>query len=90
MAKWKYSIKLHSAIAKADEMFDLSEVEKDCPEEAKEMLAVELEKALPLFRFASEIRKAKSIAKVNRILDKVLNTADAKSVWCGFPYQGEI
>ena len=84
MAAWRYRIQLNEVIAWATSEFDLSEVEKECPDQVKNKIAEELRKAFPLQRFASKILQAKSIAEVNRILEKVFDTADSELVWCGF------
>jgi hypothetical protein len=74
---------LNQILKQVSENYDLSREEEDCPAEVKEAIAVELEKAPPLKRFAEHIRNAKSIAKVNRVLDNVWDEADYSKVWCG-------
>ena len=80
---WRYEIDLAGVLLKCAEQYDLERVEEDCPEEVKEMIATELEKAWPLKRFATAIRKCKSIAALNRTLENVYIEADFSRVWCG-------
>lgn len=83
MANWRYKIELNQAISQVTEDYDLSRVEEPCPEEVRDILAKECEKAAPLRRFGQQFRDAKSIAEVNRILNDVFEEADKKLVWCG-------
>lgn len=85
MARWRYKIELSRVLAEVGEKFDLERVEENCPEECKEALAKEVSKAWPLRGFADDIRSAKSIAAVNRILARVYDEADRMLVWCGMP-----
>lgn len=81
---WRYEINLNVVLSELGEEFDLSRHEEFCPEEVRELLAKECEKARPLRRFATPIRDAQSIAEVNRILENVYDVADIQGVWCGF------
>jgi hypothetical protein len=83
MSNWRYKIELNGVIERVSEDFDLTRVEEPCPEEVRDALAAECEKAQPLYRFGQQFRDAKSIAEVNRILDSVFTVADEKLVWCG-------
>jgi len=83
MANWKYQIELNQVINDLSEQYDLECPKEPCPQEVKEALAKELQKAPPLAHYAKKIQKATSIAQVNRILNSVFNTADASLVWCG-------
>ncbi|MFY4731208.1 hypothetical protein [Nitrospira sp. BLG_2] len=80
---WRHKIELNQVINQMTDKYDLSRFEKRCPTEVKETLATEVAKAPPLARFADLIRKAKTIAAVNRILENVFNEADYHKVWCG-------
>ncbi len=80
---WRYKIDLAGALKKAGDKYDLEFVEENCPKEVKELLASEVKKAFPIAYFAPQIMKAKSIAAVNRILEKVYDEADRSAVWCG-------
>ena len=86
MANWRFQIQLNKVLADQEEKHDFSRVEEPCPQECLEELAVEVSKAWPLARFAGQLRKAKSIAEVNRILENVYNAADTHRVWCGLGY----
>lgn len=81
---WREKIELNQVISKMSEKYNLDNYEEPCPNEVKEELAKEIEKSIWLNRFASKIRKSKSIAAVNRILANVFDEADFKKVWCGF------
>lgn len=83
MTNWRYRIKLNEVIERVSEDFDLTRVEEPCPEEVRNALAEECEKAQPLYSFGQRLRDAGSIAEVNRILDTVFDVADQKLVWCG-------
>lgn len=80
---WRYKIELRKVLSDMADQHDLERVEEPCPEEVKTAIATEIEKALPLHRFAKQIRQAKSIAAVNRILNKIYDEADQSAVWCG-------
>lgn len=80
---WRHKIELNKVMSDVCDKHDLSRVEEDCPEEVKEALATEIEKAWPIAHFCKKIRSAKSIAAVNRILERVYNDADRHAVWCG-------
>lgn len=84
MANWNYKIELNKVMTKVSNDFDLSNYEEECPKEVKEAIAIEVEKAIPLKHFAPKLRKAVSIAEVNRIIERVYNEADRSLVWCGF------
>lgn len=83
MANWKHKIELNKVLADMGDKHDLSSVEEPCPDGVKEAIATELAKARPLQKFCTPIRKAVSIAAVNRILDRVYDEADRSLVWCG-------
>jgi len=83
MVNWRHRIELNETLERVSDEFDLTRHEEPCPEEVREALAVECEKAPPLQRFGRQIREAKSIAEVNRILDTVYSVADEQLVWCG-------
>ena len=83
MTNWREGIELNAAIAESSERFDLSRHEEPMPTEAAERLACAVESSVWLQRFGRQIREAKSIAEVNRILASVFNEADKKLVWCG-------
>ena len=89
MANWLHKIELNAVIAEVSEEYDLECVEEKCPQEAKESLALEVEKAPPIAHFGALIRKCKSIAAVNRMLERIFNAADAQKVWCGMPFRVE-
>jgi hypothetical protein len=80
MANWRYNIELNRVISEVTEEYNL-EGEELCPDEAKEALAAEVEKAPPLTHFGQRIRKCKSVAGVNRLLDEIYDAADAALVW---------
>ena len=84
MANWREKIELNEVLSKMSDEYDLSLLEEDCPTPVKEAIAKEIEKSTWLKRFSSRIRKAKSIAAVNRILEQVFDEADRMKVWCGF------
>ena len=65
------------------EKHDLSILEDPCPDEVKDAIAAELAKSASLAHFSGRIRKAKSIAAVNRVLAAVFDEADRMHVWCG-------
>lgn len=83
MANWRYKIELGEVLRQISENYDLNRAEEDCPVEVKIAVATEVEKAAPLAHFGKRIRRAKTIAKVNRILQEVYNEADYSKVWCG-------
>lgn len=83
--RWKETINIHGVLDNANAKHDLSRVEEPCPGNVKEELAREVEKSTALKTFAPRIRNAKSIAAVNRVLNKVFNAADANLVWVGMP-----
>ncbi len=83
MAEWQHRINLAGVLSAMGEKHDLSRVEEDCPEEVKEALAVEIRKAPPISHFAGRIKRAKSIAAVNRALAALYDDADRWKVWCG-------
>lgn len=83
MARWLYTIDLSGVLNKVGESYDLTRFEEDCPDDVKEAIAAEVEKAPPLARFAELFRNAKSIAEVNRVLNDVYDVADRQRVWCG-------
>jgi hypothetical protein len=62
--------------------FDLSRAEADCPTELKEAIAAELAKAPPLVKFVELVRRRKSIADLNRLLESIYDEADETGVWC--------
>jgi hypothetical protein len=80
---WLYRIDLAGVMLQCAEKHDLTRVEEDCPEDVKELIAVEISKADPLKRFAESVRNSKSIAELNRILQKIYDEADFRRVWCG-------
>lgn len=80
---WLHKIDLHEVLRKADDEFDLSRHEEECPHDVKIMLAKEIRKAPPIASYAQKILNSKSIAGVNRILERLYNEADQKRVWCG-------
>lgn len=81
--EWREKINLNSVLAKMDSEHDLSRLEEDCPAEVKEAIAVEVAKSSTLGYFAGRIRRAKSIAAVNRVLARLFDEADKFKVWCG-------
>lgn len=83
MANWQHKIELNQIIQQVSEDFDLSRLEEPCPEQARNALATEIEKAPPLTHFGPKIRDAKSIAEVNRLLEAIFSAADHNLVWCG-------
>lgn len=83
IANWQHRINIIGVLADANTRHDLSCVEEDCPDDVKEALAKEVEKAWPVAQFASKLREAKSIAAVNRVLDNMFDEADRSLVWCG-------
>ncbi len=83
MKEWKHKICLNKAIEANNEEFDLSRFEDDAPEVAKDRIAAELSKAQPLAHFAPLVRAAKSVAELNRLLNRIYDRADECSVWCG-------
>jgi len=83
MANWQHRIELNQVINQVSEDHDLTRLEEPCPEEVREAIAAECEKAAPLRHFGKKIRGAKSIAEVNRILTNVYSVADRELVWCG-------
>lgn len=84
MAAWRYKIELNPLIQTLSEQYDLTNHEEPCPDEVREQLALEVEKAWPLNMYGKKLRKAKSIAELNRILNNVFDRADLEMVWCGF------
>jgi len=66
------------------EKYDLSEHEKECPKEVKDVLITEIERAEPLKFFVGSIRRSKSIAELNRVINRIFDTADKELVWTGF------
>jgi hypothetical protein len=83
MVQWLFKIELNHVIYKCNEDYDLSHFEEPCPNEVKEAIATEVEKAYPLQRFAKRVRNCKTIAALNRILDDIFDIADRELVWCG-------
>lgn len=83
MANWRHKIELNQVIEDLSEKYNLSCHEEDCPQEVKEGIAKEIEKAWPIKRHADEVRKVKSIAALYRRLDLVFDDADTHLVWCG-------
>lgn len=83
MTNWRYRIKLNEVLERVSDEHDLSRHEEPCPEEVRNALAEECEKAAPLHHFGQQFRDAKSIAEVNRILHSVYDVADKRLVWCG-------
>lgn len=79
---WQYKIALNNVLQRLGEKHDLSQVEDACPDEVKQAIACELEKARPLVQFADRIRDCISIAAVNRLFDTIYDTADREGVWC--------
>ena len=82
--KWQHQIELGKVLETARSQHDLTRLEEDCPAEVKSMIVAEISKAPPLVRFATEINDCKSIAALNRTLDRVYDAADRDAVWCGF------
>ena len=83
MTDWRYKIELCAVLGKCNEEHDLSRFEEPCPAEVREAVAKEITKALPLVRFAKQVRAVKSIAEFNRVLARIYDEADEKLVWCG-------
>lgn len=83
MANWKQKINLNQILEQLSEEFDLSEVERPCPTVVKNKIANEVERVTVLKPFGKQIRKSRSIAAVNRILEQVFQVADENLVWCG-------
>ena len=81
MANWREYIDLHKVLDEMGEKHDLSIMEDDCPAEVKEAIAKELEKSVWLKIYAGQIRRARAIAAVNRILNRVYDAADQHLVW---------
>ena len=83
MTNWIQKIELNQVLAQMSEKHDLSFVEKPCPDEVKEAIASEIAKADCLAIYAGRIRRAGSIAAVNRALETVFDVADRNLIWCG-------
>lgn len=83
MANWRERINLHGVLHQMNGKHDLSRLEEECPKEVKDALAAEVEKSTALRYLAPQIRRAKSIAAVNRKLEAVFDEADVNLVWCG-------
>lgn len=84
MAQWTHKIDLNEVIGRMSDEHDLTRLERKCPKEVKDAIAAEIEKASPIARFGPQVRKAKSIAEVTRVLADVFDAADRERVWCGF------
>ncbi len=83
MANWQENIDLNGVLAKVGDEFDLSCVEKKCPKPVKDAIVAEIGKSSRLRNYGPLIQRARSIAEVNRILERVYNEADRIGVWCG-------
>lgn len=83
MGHWLHKIELRKVLDEMCDRHDLTRAEDDCPEEVKEAIAKELEKAPPLAHFAGQFRRCRAIAAVNRLLEKMYDEADRTRVWCG-------
>lgn len=83
MANWREKIDIHGVLHKMNTKHDLSRLEEECPQEVKDALAAEVEKSSALRYLAPQIRRARSIAAVNRKLEAVFDEADVNLVWCG-------
>ncbi len=81
MAKWTDKISLNRVVRQVDEKHDLSQHELPCPQEACNALAVECEKSANLACYGPLLRRAGSIAEVNRILEAVYADADRFRIW---------
>ena len=81
---WREKIELNAVLDKCNEKYDLSCVELNAPEEVKEWISQEIRKSIWLNRHITPIKNAKTIAELNRILERVFNDADQYKVWCGF------
>jgi len=84
MANWRYKINLNGVLSKMNGKHDLTLVEEPCPQEVKDAIIAEIEKAPPLQLFVGRIKRATSIAAVNRALSAIFEEADYSLVWCGF------
>ena len=83
MANWQYKINLLGVLEKANDDHDLSIHEDPCPEDVKEAIALEISKAPPLKYLANRVKNCKTIAALNRILNRIFDVADVSLVWCG-------
>ena len=83
MANWQHSIELNGVVSEMNDRYDLSRVEEDCPDAVKVALANEIRKARPIAGYANDIIACVSIAELNRMLDRVYDSADKNLVWCG-------
>ncbi len=81
MADWRYRIALNKVIEEMNEKHDLSRQEDPCPQEVLDALSKEVSKAPPLVHFVGRIKRAKTIAALNRILEIVYDEADRFLVW---------
>ena len=84
MANWRYKVELNKVVSEMNDKYDLSHLEDAPPKEVVETIAKEVEKVVPLMTHTSKIRRAKSIASLNRALEMVYDAADKELVWCGF------
>ncbi len=85
MANWQEQIELNKVLTRMNEQHDLSRLEEDCPIEVKDAIANEIKKSRHLCIFMGRVKKCKSIAAVNRVLDAIFDRADSCFVWCGLP-----
>lgn len=83
MAMWREKIGLNKAIAKANDQFDLTRLEEPCPQEVKDMICAEIKKSNVLNCHVFRIQSCKTIAELNRKLERVFDDADKFLIWCG-------
>ncbi len=81
---WAYSIELNKLLSDFDSKYDFSIVEEECPKEVLDATCEEISKSIFLSKFKCEVKKCKSIAAFNRVLEKIYNEADRRRIWCGF------
>lgn len=79
MANWRYHIELAAIIDRANGLSDDDVV----PDDIKRAMASEVKKAPPIAHFARSIMQATTIRSMNRVVERLYNTADATMVWCG-------
>ena len=82
---WSEKIDLNRLLTKLDEEYDLERVEENCPQAVKEAIVAEIRKSTWLASYAEDVLACKSIAAVNRCLQKIYDVADIRRVWCGMP-----
>ena len=83
--RWDYRINLNGVISKMNDKYDLECFEKPCPDEVKTAIAAEIAQAPPLAGWKDDVLQCKTIAELNRLLERILDRADDYRVWCGLP-----